>query len=218
MGSPVSPIVANIYMEAFEHRAINTALNIPRIWRRYVDDTFVVQQKSHKVVFFQHINTVDTSIQFTVEEAGPDGSIPFLDILVTSQSDGNFTTKVYRKPTHTDQYLQWDSNHYLASKYSVINTLTRKARTTCSTPELLNNELQDLEEVLRQCKYPRWAINIILQKQQHQQDNTAKKRHNPSSTKKNAILLFHIFKAPVTASRTSVRDMEYKYTLKEEQP
>ena len=48
-----------------------------------MDDTFVVQQKSHKVEFFHHINTVDTSIQFTVEEVGPDGSIPFLDILVT---------------------------------------------------------------------------------------------------------------------------------------
>ena len=102
MGSPVSPIVANIYMEVFEHRAINTALNPPRIWRRYEDDTFVVQQKSHKVEFFQHINTVDTSFQFTVEEAGPHGSIPFLDILVTPQPDGTFTTEVYRKPTQTD--------------------------------------------------------------------------------------------------------------------
>ena len=51
MGSPVSPIVANINIEAFEHRAINTALNPPRIWRRYVGDTFIVQQKSHKVEF-----------------------------------------------------------------------------------------------------------------------------------------------------------------------
>ena len=69
MGPLVSPIVANIYMEAFEYRAINTALNPPRMWRRYVDDTFVIQQKSHKDEFFQHINTVYTSIQFTVEEA-----------------------------------------------------------------------------------------------------------------------------------------------------
>ena len=83
MGPPVSPIVANIYMEAFEHRTINTALNPPRIWRRYVDDTLVVQQESHKDEFLQYINTVDTAIQFTVEEAGPDGSIPFLDILIT---------------------------------------------------------------------------------------------------------------------------------------
>ena len=95
MRSPVSPIVANIYMEALEQRTINTALNPPRIWRRYVDDTLVVQQESHKDEFFQHINTMDTSIQFTVEEAGPDGSILFLDILVTPQSDGTFTTKVY---------------------------------------------------------------------------------------------------------------------------
>ena len=77
MGSPVSPIVANIYMEAFEDRAINTALHPPKIWKRDVDDTFVIQQESHKEEFFQHINQVDTSIKFTMEEAGPDGSIPF---------------------------------------------------------------------------------------------------------------------------------------------
>ena len=31
MRSPVTPIVANLFMEAFEHRAINTAVNPPRI-------------------------------------------------------------------------------------------------------------------------------------------------------------------------------------------
>ena len=133
-------------MKTFQLRAINTALNPPRIWRRYVDDTFVVQQESHKDEFFQHINKMDTSIQFTVEEAGPDASIPFLDIVVTPQSDETLTTKVYRKLTHTDLYLQWDSNHNLASKYSVINTLTYSARTICSSPEMLNYELQHLEK------------------------------------------------------------------------
>ena len=45
MGSPVNPIVANIYMEAFEDRAINTALNPQRMWRRYMDNIFVIQKK-----------------------------------------------------------------------------------------------------------------------------------------------------------------------------
>ena len=155
MGSQVSPFVANIYMEAFEDRAINTALHPPKKWKRYVDYTFVIQLESQKEEFFHHINQVDTSIKFTMEEAGPDGSIPFLDLLITPDADGTLTTKVYRKPTHTDQYLQWDSNHNLASKYSVINTLTHRAKTLCSTPESIKQELEHLEKVLTGCKYLR---------------------------------------------------------------
>ena len=48
MGSPISPIIANIFMEAFEQRAITTALHPPRVWKRYVDDTFVLQQQIHQ--------------------------------------------------------------------------------------------------------------------------------------------------------------------------
>ena len=123
MGSPISPIVANILMEAFENKAIETALHPPRIWKRYVDDTFVLQDQAHKEEFLKHINTVDPSIQFTVEEAKEDGSIPFLDTIIRPEADRTFTIGVYRKPTHTDLYLPWDSNHNIAAKYSVINTL-----------------------------------------------------------------------------------------------
>ena len=81
MGSPVSPIVANIFMEAFEARALATALHQPKLWRRYVDDTCVIQDQSHKEEFLQHINSVDNAIQFTTEEAKEDGSIPFWTLL-----------------------------------------------------------------------------------------------------------------------------------------
>ena len=62
MGSSVIPILASICMEALEHRAIITALNPARIWKRYVDDTFVIQLQSHKEEFFRHINSMDPSI------------------------------------------------------------------------------------------------------------------------------------------------------------
>ena len=92
-------------MEAFEHRAINTALNPPRICRRYVNDTFVALQQSHKEEFFQHINTVDTSIQFTVEEARPDGSIPPFEHISNTPVRWNLHHKGIQKPTQADLHL-----------------------------------------------------------------------------------------------------------------
>ena len=91
MGSPVCPIVANIYMEAFENRAISTALQPLRIWKRYVDDTSVIQHQSHRKDFFRHISSVDPSFKFTMEESKEDGSIPFLDAIVIPQPEWTFT-------------------------------------------------------------------------------------------------------------------------------
>ena len=117
------------------------------------------------------------AIQFTTEEQKQDGSMPFLDILVTPQEDGTLTTRVYRKLTHTDQYIQWDSQHNLACKYSVINTLTHRAKAVCSSSQLLKEELKHLEEALTQCKYPRWAFQKILSEQEEQEEKR-KKHHN----------------------------------------
>ena len=85
----------------------------------------------------------------------------------------SLTIKVYHKPTHTDHYLQWDSHHNLSAKYSVIGTLIHRAKTVCTTPGLLNEELQHLKEALVRWKYPRWAINKVQNKvlNGNQEDN-----------------------------------------------
>ena len=58
-----------------------------------------------------------------------DGPIPFLDTIVKSDNDGKLSITVYRKPTHIDQYLQWDSQACLPANYSVISTLAHRAKT-----------------------------------------------------------------------------------------
>ena len=100
---------------------------------KFLDDTFVVIKSIHKDEFLQHINSIDQSVQFTAENTKADGSMPFLDTLVIAQSDGSLMTIVFRKPIHTDQYLQWDSHHAISGKNSVISTLYHKAKAVTPT-------------------------------------------------------------------------------------
>ena len=95
MGSPVSPIVANLYIEHLEREALQSAPTPPGHWFRYVDETFVIQQQTNKQVFLDHIKSIDPATQFTVEGSHDNGAIPFLDTFVTPQTD-------HSKLSHTD--------------------------------------------------------------------------------------------------------------------
>ena len=178
MGSPLSPIVANIYMEHFEARALETAPHPPSLWKRYVDDTFVILETAYKEEFFQHLNGIEEKIQFTAENTRADGSLPFLDTLVTVEEDGSLSTSIYRKPTHTNQYFQWDSHHSIANKYSVINSLLHRANNICSNQEQKKEELSHIEEALTSCKYPSWAIQRVKLKKNIQKQNKNNNRTN----------------------------------------
>ena len=178
MESPLSPIVANIFMENFEKEALETAPLPPSLWKKFVDDTSVILEEQHKDEFFHHINSLDENIKFTAETTKGDGSIPFLDTLVTSQSDGSLQTKVYRKPTNTNQYLQWDSHHAISNKYSVISSLLHRAKDICSNKDLLEEEQMQIQRALTTCKYPEWAINRMKVK-------TSTPRNNNNSNKNN---------------------------------
>ena len=159
MDSLVSAIVANLYIDYLEQKALSTAP--PRFWHRFVHDTFVIHKEVNKQDFLQHINSVDSGIKFTVEDNKEDGSIPFLDTIVKPEENDGLSITVYRKPTHTDQYLQWDSHHNLSAMFSVISTLSHRAKTVCSNPELLKQEKENLRKALTQFKYPKWALDKV---------------------------------------------------------
>ena len=95
-------------------------------------------------------------MRFTVEDNKEDGAIPFLDTIVKPEADGILSVTVYRKPIHTDQYLQWDSHHHPSAKYSV---LIHGAKTVCNNSELLQREMEHLRKALTHYKYPKWALD-----------------------------------------------------------
>ena len=129
-----------------------------------MDDTFLIHKEVNKQDFLQHIKSVDPAIRYTVEDNKEDGSILFLDTIVKPEADGSLSITVYRKPTHTDQYLQWDSHHHLSAKFRVINTLSHRAKTVCSRPKFLQQEMNHLRKALTKYKYPKWALDKVEKK------------------------------------------------------
>ena len=171
MGSPVSPIVANIYMEAFEQRAITSAPHPPSVWLRYVDDTFVIIDQNHITEFHEHVNNIDPYIKFTIEKE-ENNQLPFLDIKIHRENNGSLSTTIYRKPTHTNQYLNFNSNHHLQHKRSVVRTLIHRANHAITNETDKKEEIKYIKDILSANDYKKWMINIPPKKQSTQQTNS----------------------------------------------
>ena len=63
MGSPLSPVIANLFVEDFGNMALTTGLSA----QRYVDDTFVIWPHGTKI-FLHYINHLHENIEFTIEK------------------------------------------------------------------------------------------------------------------------------------------------------
>ena len=142
-------------MEWFEETALDTFPYEISIWRRYVDDTFTSLCDSLIEDLTTHINSIDPAIKFTREEE-INNSLAMLDTLST-RKDRKLTFTVYRKPTHTDQSLQFDSNQPLQHKLGVIRTLHHRCQTLCSNEDLKLAEIEHLKKVLSVSGYTKSA-------------------------------------------------------------
>jgi hypothetical protein len=125
MGSTLSPVIANFYMEDFEKAALESAPLKPCCWFCCVDDTIVILQNGPDKLkhFLHHLNSIHQSIYLTMETESDD-HLPFLDL------DSSLGHKVYRKPTHTNLYLNAKSHHPPSNKQAVLSTLIHKSQSS----------------------------------------------------------------------------------------
>uniref|UniRef100_A0AAR5NZE7 Reverse transcriptase domain-containing protein n=1 Tax=Dendroctonus ponderosae TaxID=77166 RepID=A0AAR5NZE7_DENPD len=127
MGSPLSPVVANLFMEKFEQTELSTAPLKPTIWYRYIDDTFVLWRhgRENLDIFLDHLNQQHLDIQFTME-VEQKHQLAFLDVLVCRQGIVWTIRYIEKPPTQTDMLCR--SVYIGISKRSVATRIEEHLR------------------------------------------------------------------------------------------
>ena len=96
------------------------------IWKRYVDYTFTILDQGCVNNYLQHLTCRQPSIHFIIETE-TDSKMAFLNTLVSGEPDGRLITRLYRKPTHTDQYLAY-SHHPQSVTRGIVKCLYDRAK------------------------------------------------------------------------------------------
>ncbi len=158
MGSPLIVELAEIRTAETEQHALATCPDPPHTYKHFVDDGIGdFRDRRQADNFLAYINSLNPDLQYTIEHPATDGTLPFLDVLIHPDK----STSVYRKPTHTDLYVKYNSCTNNRTKDSVIRSLTRRAHNVCS-PQHLATELQTVWDVCLKNGFPPHRVEYIM--------------------------------------------------------
>ncbi|XP_062717056.1 uncharacterized protein LOC134292178 [Aedes albopictus] len=140
MGSPLSPIAADIVLDAVIAQAMRSLPFEITIFRKYVDDIFMAIPRNTEQQVLQAFNNVEPRIQFTIE-VEKDQKLAFLDVTVIRNPDQTLTTEWYAKPIASGRMLNYKSHHQLKHKMNVAKNFIHRVwylTRNKSTEEIVN--------------------------------------------------------------------------------
>ena len=138
------------------------ALHPLKVWKRFVDDVYSILTRTHLENFFHHISNLHQNIKFTMEEES-NGELAFLDTLL-KLNNGQISVLVYRKLTHTDQYLHYSSHHQTNCKESVVSSLFNREYSIITNKDDLHKENARIKQVLKENGYQESIISKIFRR------------------------------------------------------
>lgn len=161
MGSPLSPILANIVMDDLETHCLSLlGFNVP-IYYRYVDDIFTIVPRSKIEEIKSIFNNYHQRLAFT-HETESDSCIRFLDTIVI-RSESRLLTDWYRKPTCSNRYINFHSKHSFKYKMNTIYNLVDRAILLADV-RFHSKNIDIVKQILSNNYFPTQIINRYVQK------------------------------------------------------
>lgn len=169
MGSPLSPLLAEIFMNNFEIILLKSRLALENIiyWYRYVDDILIGWQGTNRQLdqFLHLANSIHPKIKFTME-LEVDSTINFLDLSITNKNNAH-EFKIYRKPTYSDITIHKDSSHPLQHKYAAYNSMIHRLFTIPLDTSNFNLEVQYIKQIAVNNGFDIETINKLINRKYH---------------------------------------------------
>jgi hypothetical protein len=136
------------------------------MYKRYVDDTLWLLPIDADVnSLLSYMNSCHPNMKFTCETEN-NNSINFIGLTIMHNvlSDNNFgfSTSVYRKPTSTSLYMNFNSFTPLSYRLSVFKSLVYRAFRLCSTWNLVHTDIQIVRSMLLRNCFPSWILDLII--------------------------------------------------------
>ena len=163
MGSPLGPILANIFLSHHKENWLNECpIEFkPSFYRKYVDDIFVLFESPESAHSFRrYMSCKHQSISFTVEQENI-GSLSFLDVKIC-RKNGKFVTSVYRKPTVSGVFTNYESFIPTYRKRGLLHTLLHRSFSICCDFKTFHFEIDHLKTILIKSNYPSNFIDSCI--------------------------------------------------------
>ena len=177
MGSPLGPILANVFMVELGNTLVPRLNQHVKKWRHYVDDTFACVRNESIDYALKTLSSFHPNISFTYGKEN-NSQLPFVDVLFIRNGTHLHTT-VYRNDTRNDLYLHWDALAPVSWKRGTLRTLVNRAYLVCSNKELLRKELAYLKSVfLKKNGYTLSTIKQLMKEIEEKQKQKEISQHN----------------------------------------
>lgn len=156
MRTPLSSLVADVFMDHFETELIhNIVTPQPHLlaWYRYADDVFCTWKGSSADLtsFLTHLNSIHSSIQFTVDIGGL--SLNYLDFTISlSPSSSHLLSpkfSIFRKSSNTGILINGLSFHHFSHKYTAFHSLIHRLLSIPLSPQDFAAEKAFIAELAR---------------------------------------------------------------------
>lgn len=163
MGSPLSPLMADIFMDHFENTHIIDQPNI-LYYYRYVDDIIICWTGTLRQIdlFVNKINSKHSKIKFKLElEDNNSKSLNFLDLTI-SRIGNKHDFRIYRKPTYTDVTIPVSSCHPIQHKLAAYRSFVHRLMSVPLSQDNYNRELNIIYHMAKRNGYNRSMIDGLI--------------------------------------------------------